>query len=146
MATDMAPLDSELMLLPMLGRVLLSAFSSWTLWKRRVASVKAGEVEAMYYKTKQTGTSTFREGAADQLVQNLFEAPTAFYAVCIATIAPGGVDHLGLALAGLYVLCRLLHAVEVLGRNSIRRRFRPWVASQFILLGMWLWLTAIVFI
>lgn len=137
---------TDLMLLPMLGMVLLSAFCYWTLWKRRVASVKDGEVDAMYYKTKQSGSSNFREGAADQLVQNLFEAPTAFYAVCIATLALDKVEQIGLALAGLYVLCRLLHAVEVLGRNSIRRRFRPWVASQFILLAMWLWLTAIVFI
>jgi hypothetical protein len=40
----------------------------------------------------------------------------------------------------------VLHAREMLGKNSIRKRFKPWVVSLFTLAAMWLWLTAQAFL
>ena len=56
------------------------------------------------------------------------------------------VDEMLLGLASLYIVCRVLHAQEVLGKNSIRKRFKPWLVSLFTLAAMWLWLTAQAFL
>jgi len=139
-------MEAKWLLLPMLAQVALTGAVYVTTYKRRVGAVKSGEMDVLYFKTKQVGEPTREVKAGDDLLLNLFEAPTLFFAACIAAIAMNSVDEVMLALASLFVLCRMLHAKEMLGANSIRKRFLPWTIGLLDVGVMWIWLTVSAFI
>jgi hypothetical protein len=142
----MQTLDAKWMLLPMAAQVVLTLIIYRVTWVRRTGAVRAGEMDPLYFKTKQVGEPTRHVKAADELLLNLFENPVLFFAGCLATMTLDLVDPILLGLAVIYPLGRILHAKEMLGKNSIRKRFRPWVASLFTLGGFWIWLTISAFL
>jgi hypothetical protein len=67
---------------------------------------------------------------------HLLEQPTQFYAVALALVALGADGVLEKRLAWTYVGLRVLHSlIHVLG-NRVLHRFRLFVASSFVLLGL----------
>ncbi len=134
------------MVLPMLGQVALTLFAYAVTLRRRVGAVRSGEMDGLYFKTKQVGEPTRAVKQGDDLVLNLFEAPMLFFAGCITAIALDVVDGVLLGLASLFVLARIVHAHEYLGRNRIGKRFRPWTAALVSIALFWLWLTRLALI
>jgi hypothetical protein len=142
----MQTLDAKWMLLPMAAQVVLTLIIYRVTWVRRTGAVRAGEMDPLYFKTKQVGEPTRHVKAADELLLNLFENPVLFFAGCLAAMTLDLVDPILLGLAVIYPPGRILHAKEVLGKNSIRKRFRPWVVSLFTLGCFWIWLTISAFL
>jgi hypothetical protein len=68
---------------------------------------------------------------------NLFEAPTLFYAACLAAMVTGVTGTLVVVLAWLYVALRYLHAYIHLGGNRVRYRMRAYFAGWLCLLALW---------
>ena len=68
---------------------------------------------------------------------NLFEAPTLFYAGCLAAMVAGVTGPVVVALAWGYVAMRYLHAYIHLGGNRVRYRMRAYFASWLCLLALW---------
>lgn len=139
-------MEIKWMLLPMMAQILLTAYVYVLLYRRRVHAVVVDGFDPLYFKTKQQGEPSRILKQTDDLLVNLFEAPVIMYAGGLAAMILDQVDAIMIGLASIYVLCRVLHAVECLGGNSIRRRFRPWVTSQIILLSMWTWLLISAFV
>ena len=128
------------MLLPLLGQVLLTAYATWEIRKRRVHAVKVEGLDPLYFKTKQLGEPPRKMAQADYLFENLFEIPVLLFAGGLAAMALDQVDEVLVGLASLFVVSRILHARELLGRNSILKRFPPWALSTIVINGFWLWL------
>jgi len=139
-------LDAKWMLIPMAIQVAMTLFTYRITWNRRVSAVRNNEMDPLYFKTKSVGEATHHVKAADELLLNLFENTVIFYAGCITAIALDSVDAILIAIASIYVIGRILHANEMLGKNSIRRRFRPWVVSLFCLGFFWAWLLVRAFV
>ena len=132
---------NELVILPMFILVLLTLTVMIILLRRRIAAVKAGEIEASFYKTYQGDIEPRAVKQASRHYSNLFETPVLFYAACLTALSVGVANTSFQCLAWAYVLTRIAHAIIHLGRNRIPRRMQVYGLSLLLLLLMWLHLT-----
>lgn len=128
---------------PMFAMVLLTFTVVIGLFRSRVASVASGNVSASYFKTYST-TDVEPESSLkfSRHFINLFEVPTLFYAGCIAFIATAQTDVIAIALAWVYVGCRIVHAVVHTGSNRMKLRIRAYFLGWLVLLALWVYLVA----
>lgn len=133
-------MEGKWLLIPMFLQVVLTLSIYFITYRRRVNAVKNEGLDPLYFKTQQQGVPPREMKQADDLLLNLFEAPVLFFAGCVTALAMELVDEAFIVIASVFVLCRYIHAKEVLGRNSIRKRFRPWSIGIFTLWVMWFWL------
>lgn len=131
-------MDAYLLVYPMFAMVVLSALALVTLFRRRVAAVRAGAVRSSFYREYRGATEPDRSHVAARHFANLFEAPTLFYAGCLAAMVTGDSTSLVLALAWLYVVLRAVHSAIHLGGNRLRYRIRAFFLSWLVLIGLWL--------
>ena len=122
---------------PMAAMVLLTFIVLIAMFRSRVAAVKAGEANAGYYKTYQEGAEPRETAQLSRHLANLFEAPTLFYAACIAGMVIGQDDTVLVMLAWAYVALRVVHAFIHTGSNKLRPRIRAYFSSWLVILGMW---------
>jgi len=122
---------------PMAAMVLLTFVVLIAMFRSRVQAVKAGEVNAGYYKTYQDGEEPRQAAQYSRHLVNMFESPTLFYAACIAGMVTGQNGAVLLSLAWAYVGLRALHAYIHTGGNKLPPRIRAYFSSWLVLLGMW---------
>jgi hypothetical protein len=122
---------------PMLALVLLTAGVLVVLFRARVRSIREGKVPVEYYRVYQGAAEPEFVAKPTRHFANLFEAPTLFYAACLAAMVTGTTGITMVVLAWAYVAARLVHAIVHLGGNRIRRRLPIYFASWLILLAMW---------
>jgi hypothetical protein len=123
---------------PMFAMVVLTAVVLVLLFRRRVGAVKSGRVSAQYFRLYQGEVEPETSAKASRHFSNLFEAPTLFYAGCLAAILTGDTGPFIVVIAWLYVVARVAHAYVHLGGNRLRKRMRVYFASWFALLALWL--------
>ncbi len=123
---------------PMFAMVVLSAIVLVVLFRSRVGAVKAGRVSAKYFRVYQGEVEPEASAKAARHFSNLFEAPTLFYAACLAAMLSGDGSTGAIALAWLYVGLRCVHAFVHLGANRVRNRMRVYFASWIVLFALWL--------
>jgi len=131
---------SELSLVyPMLAMVLLTAVVLVMLFRSRVRMVREGLAPVSYFRTFQGSVEQpeYSIKPARHFV-NLFEAPTLFYAGCLAAMVAGVTGTVVVVLAWLYVAMRYVHAWIHLGGNRVRYRMRAYFASWLFLLALWI--------
>jgi hypothetical protein len=103
----------------------------------RVRSVRNGFVQIEYYEIFQGGTPPGDVIQTSRHWSNLYEAPVLFYVVCLISLALGlEATWLG-ALAWVYVILRILHTFVHLTYNRVYHRLSLFLASQVILIVMW---------
>ena len=129
---------------PMFAMVLLTAFVLVRLFRSRVGAVKAGQVTASYFRLYQGAVEPETTAKNSRHFSNLFEAPTLFYAVCIAAMVTKQTGTLMIVLAWVYVAARIAHAAIHLGPNRLRHRVRAYFVSWLVLGAMWINLVAAV--
>ncbi len=127
---------------PMSALVVLSATVLAIMFRARVRAVKLGQVTSKYFRIYQGETEPEQSAKATRHFSNLFEAPTLFYAACLAGLATHDGAGLLLFLAWLYVALRGVHAFVHLGGNRLRHRVRVYFAGWLVLLAMWLQVVA----
>lgn len=125
---------------PMFAMVLLTATVLGILFRSRVRAVRENPGTLQYFRLYQGGVEPEASAKAARHFANLFEAPTLFYAACLAAMVTGqtGIAIVGLAWA--YVAARLAHAYIHLGGNRLRWRIRAYFASWLVLVALWLML------
>lgn len=126
----------------MFAMVLLTAVTLGRLFAGRFSAVRAGTADARYFKTYQEGGEPTATAQLSRNFSNLFEAPTLFYAACLAVMLTGPTSNLVLALAWLYVLARSAHTWIHTGSNTLNHRIAAYFASWALLLALW---SAVVF-
>ena len=136
--TVTATLTDRLLVYAMVAMVALTAAVLRLLFRRRVRAVRAGELSAAYFRSFRGETEPEATVLAARHFTNLFEAPTLFYAACLAALATHTANAAAAVLAWLYVLARVLHAYVHLGRNRLGTRIRTYFAGWLILVGLWL--------
>jgi hypothetical protein len=131
---------SELSLIyPMLALVLLTFGVLIALFRSRVRMVREGLAPVSYFRTFQGSVVEPEFTVKPQRhFANLFEAPTLFYAACLAAMVTGITGTVVVVLAWTYVAMRYLHAYIHLGGNRVRYRMRAYFASWLCLLAMWI--------
>lgn len=130
-------MSSALLVLPMSAMVLLTLGTLVITFRSRIQAVREGAVPPTFYKLYQGGTEPEYAVKPARHFSNLFEAPTLFYAGCLAAMVT---DHGGVvaqALAWAYVGARVVHASIHLGRNQLRKRIAAYFTSWLILVGLW---------
>lgn len=75
-------------------------------------------------------------------MNNQFETPILFYALCGAAIFIGATHWGMVALAWLYVATRVAHTLIHTGSNNVRRRFTVFVLGIAALAAMWIGVVA----
>jgi hypothetical protein len=124
---------------PMLALVLLTFGVLVALFRSRVRMVREGLAPVSYFRTFQ-GSVDVPEYSAKPArhFANLFEAPTLFYAGCLAAMVTGVTGTWVVALAWAYVAMRYVHAFIHLGGNRVRYRMRAYFVGWLCLLALWI--------
>jgi hypothetical protein len=123
----------------MLALVLLTFGVLIALFRSRIRMVREGLAPVSYFRTFQGSVVEPEFTVKPQRhFANLFEAPTLFYAACLAAMVTGVTGTLVVVLAWLYVALRYLHAYIHLGGNRVRYRMRAYFASWLCLLALWI--------
>ena len=125
---------------PMFAMVLLTFIVLIRLFRTRTQSVASGAVKASFYKTFQGDAEPEAAQKLTRHFSNLFEAPTLYYAACLAGLTMHITDLAFLIMAWAYVAARLIHAYIHLGKNKIYPRIYAYFSSWIILLIMWTYL------
>lgn len=123
---------------PMFALAVLSATVLVILFRSRVYAVKQGQVTAKYFRIYQGESEPEQAAKASRHFKNLFEAPTLFYAVCLAGLITRDTSLVMLVLAWLYVGARVIHAVIHLGGNRLRLRIRAYFGGWVVLAALWI--------
>jgi hypothetical protein len=129
---------------PMLAMVVLTFAVLVHLFRSRVRMVREGHAPVSYFRTFQGSQEPDYAIKPARHFVNLFEAPTLFYAACLAAMVVGVPGGLALALAWAYVATRVIHAWVHLGGNRVRHRMRAYFVSWLLLLGLWIHVAATV--
>ena len=122
---------------PMAALVLLTFLVIARTFFGRIQAVKAGETDAVYFKTYQEGGESRQGAQRSRNVINLFEAPTLFYAACVAGMITGQNSGILVVLAWTYVASRVVHSYIHTGKNKIQPRIAAYFSGWLVLLGMW---------
>lgn len=128
----------RLLVYAMFAMVVLTALVLRVLFRRRVRAVREGALSAAYFRAFRGESEPESTVLAARHFTNLFEAPTLFYAACLAAVATHTSSPASALLAWLYVLARVLHARVHLGRNRLGTRIRIYFAGWVVLAGLWL--------
>ncbi|HEX9138487.1 MAG TPA: MAPEG family protein [Steroidobacteraceae bacterium] len=127
---------------PMLAMVLLTFSVLVRLFRSRVRAVREGQLTMGFFQIWRGGTEPDYAIKPARHFVNLFEAPTLFYAACLAAMVvqtPGILIHV---LAWCYVAARLVHTYIHLGSNRVGHRVRAYFVSWLVLLAMWICIAA----
>jgi hypothetical protein len=122
---------------PMFAMVLLTATVLVLLFRSRVRAVRENRISAKYFRIYQGEVEPESTAKPARHFTNLFEAPTLFYAACLAAMVTGETGTTFVALAWAYVAARVVHAWVHLGSNRLRLRIRAYFAGWLVLLAMW---------
>jgi hypothetical protein len=127
---------------PMFALVLLTIIVLATLFRRRVRAVREGTVPMRYFGIFQGAVEPEATAKAARHFSNLFEAPTLFYAGCLAAMVTRDAGMAVQVLAWIYVAARVAHAIIHLGGNRIGHRVRAYFVGWLALAGLWIQLVA----
>lgn len=122
---------------PAFALVALTTFVMLRLARLRFAAVKAGRVDPRFYKVFRGEAEPEPVAAVARNLNNLFEAPTLFYAGTAIALAAGEASVLLLSLGWAYVGARILHSIIHLSTNKVLWRFRAFALSWLVLIAYW---------
>ena len=122
---------------PMAAMFLLTVVVLVRLFRSRVAAVRAGQMDATYFRLYQGGDEPEATRKVSRHFTNLFEAPTLFYVACLAGMIAGVAGPVLVGLAWGYVAARAVHAMVHLGGNRLRKRILAYFVSWLFLVAMW---------
>jgi hypothetical protein len=123
---------------PMGATALLTFIVLMFVYRRRVGSHRAGQVQIEDFRYGESGAVPGHVSVANRNYMNLLELPTLFYPVCLMFFVAGRVTPLVLATAWTYVALRAIHSIIHLSYNNIVHRLTAFAASIAVLAALWL--------
>jgi hypothetical protein len=122
---------------PAFALVALTAFVMLRLARLRFAAVAGGRVDPRFYRIFRGDGEPEEVAAVARNLNNLYEAPTIFYAGTAIALAAGEAGVLLVSLGWAYVAMRVLHSAIHLSANRVLWRFRAFAASWLVLIAYW---------
>ena len=123
---------------PMFAMVILTMIVGFITFRVRVRAAKSGEVDPRYFKTYSVGNPSEAVLKTGRHFNNMFEAPTLFYAGCLAGMIVGVAGIIPLAFAWLFVAARIAHAYIHMGKNKIWPRVGAFMFGLTCIVGLWI--------
>ncbi len=131
-------MNAHSLVYPMFAMVLLTAAVLVIMFRSRMRAVQEKALASAYFRVFQGGTEPEYAVKPARHFINLLEAPTLFYAACLAALATRTTGPAILALAWVYFAVRVAHAWIHIGRNRLRHRIPVYGASWAVLLALWI--------
>ncbi len=132
-------MQQELIFLPMLAQVLLTAVVFFSMYTARVREMRRKKIHPQAIATAhQSGKLLTDSGNIADNFSNQFEMPVLFYVLLISLYVTQLVNPVMLALACLFVLLRAIHSLIHCTYNKVMHRFKAYAASSFVLWTMWI--------
>ena len=133
-------MNTSSLIYPMFAMVLLTGTTLILLFRGRLKAVKEGKVTPKYFQIYQGEVEPAATAQRARHFVNLFEAPTLFYAACLAAMATGQTGLTTVVLAWAYVVARFVHSYIHLGGNVLQARIGAYFTSWTVLIALWTWL------
>jgi hypothetical protein len=124
-------------LAPVFVQVALTFFVLFWMGRKRFAALKTREVRIKDIALGERAWPA-QVTQVSNTYMNQFEMPVLFYALVAFALITRTADLLFVAMAWLFVLCRLTHAFIYTTTNNIQRRFAAFLASSIVLMLMWI--------
>ena len=131
-------MNSYQLVYPMFALVVLTAGVLGVLFQSRVRAVRAGKISSRYFRIYQGEVEPEETAKPARHFANLFEAPTLFYAGCLAGMVTGDAGTGIQLIAWTYVAARVVHTYIHMGRNRLGGRIYAYFGSWLALLALWL--------
>lgn len=128
---------------PILWPTIALAFLVFAVWfallRQRLTHIATHKPTATTFADGESVARYFRpvERPARNLA-NLFEMPVLYFALVPLLVLTSHASVWQIALAWIFVVLRALHSLVHIGPNTIRTRFRLYLASCITLSAMWL--------
>ena len=120
---------------PVLVQIVLTIIVFLILAKRKVADVKAGTADRVKSALDNKAWSESVIKASNNL-DNQFQTPVLFYALCFVLAQLNAVTAVTLGLAWFYAISRYVHMFVHVGSNHIPHRRPLFLLGVFALMGM----------
>lgn len=120
---------------PFIGMLLLT-FVVWTvMYVRRIAFLKANNIDAQRLTTPEKGLQIIPEEVSYPAnnLRNLFEIPVAFYALCLYLYVTAQVDATYVLAAWAFLGFRVVHSLIHCTINIVMLRFLAYMAGALAL-------------
>jgi len=127
----------NLILLPVLGQVALTFVVLLVMGARRRRTALVRRKTIQDFAMARDGDWEKPALLASNNFKNQFELPVLFYAVTLFALVTRYVDPLFFALAWIFVISRVVHAVIHLGSNIVLWRGSSWLVGFAALVAMW---------
>jgi hypothetical protein len=127
---------------PVVAMAALTFAVSVVMYRRRVAEFRAKQLRLRMIATSAGMAAHLEDTRASDNYRNLFEAPVLFYVAALTALALKIVTPPLVALAWLYVACRVAHSVIQCTSNRVKHRFLAFVASHAALFVLWVVIAA----
>lgn len=127
----------EVILLPAVALVLLTAVVWVLLYFTRVREMRARRISPQAVATRAKGALALEDTAASDNFMNLFEMPVLFYVLIVILYAADMADRSHLTLAWTYVALRYVHTGIHVTYNRVMHRFPVYLAGGIVLWIMW---------
>jgi len=109
----------------------------------RMFIVRVGEMRRLRIHPQKVAVSAqaaqhFVDTRAADNFRNLFEMPVLFHVALVIAFVTSSANGALIALAWLYVACRVAHSVIHCGYNRVVHRFYAFASSCIVLLALWI--------
>lgn len=129
----------QIIFLPLLAQVLLTALVWLWMYKTRIAEMKKKRIAPEKLAISADAAPLLKDAAGPaENFTNLFEAPVLFYVAILSLFSLGMVNNVFLALAILYVALRYVHSFIHCTYNRVMHRFIAYITSTIVLWVIWL--------
>jgi hypothetical protein len=108
------------------------------MYRGRIAEIKAKRIRPQSLASASSMATLLDDVRAADNYRNLFEAPVLFYVAALTAYAFGAASPPVVALAWLYVACRVVHSAIHCTTNRVVHRFFAFAASHAVLFALWL--------
>ena len=127
--------DSQRILVPFLGMMLLTALVWATMYARRLTYIKAHRIPPQELTTPEKAAKLLPEAVAlpANNLRNLLELPVLFYALCLYLYVTGSADGLHVAAAWVFLALRTVHSIIHCTINIVVPRFLSYFAAALVL-------------
>jgi hypothetical protein len=131
------PVAPEMLIRPMVALFAVTAIVWLAMLVARNSAVIRGRASVQYYADYASDVPDERIERPARTFNNLMQAPTLFYVVCVLMLVTRTADEAQLALAWTFVVLRAVHAVVYIALNYVPYRLATWLSSCLALGVLW---------
>ncbi len=107
----------------------------------RINAMRRRELKPYDFKYGESASVPDKLKLPNRNFMNLLELPILFYIACILLFITNGTSLLIVAIAWLFVICRIIHSIIHLTYNKVFHRFVAFACSNLLLLSIWIIIT-----